>query len=117
MARIFRHSYTKRGEDGRRVTLWAKKWYIEYTDAMSTTRRVPGYKDKRATEQKAADLERHAERERAGILDVTYEHTQAPVIEHNNTWLADPQRAWRTCLYTRMVERRATRMPSEWQWC
>ena len=116
MARIFRHSYTKRGEDGRRVTLWAKKWYIEYTDAMSTTRRVPGYKDKRATEQKAADLERHAERERAGILDVTYEHTQAPVIEHINAWLADLKRARRSSEYTRKVDSRVNRMRKELRW-
>lgn len=116
MARVFRQTYTKRARGGRRVTRQAKKWYIEYADATGTTRRVPGYKDKRASEQKAADLERHAERERAGILDVTYEHTQALVAEHIDAWLADLERARRSPEYTRKVASCIDRMRRELRW-
>jgi integrase len=99
VARIFRHEYTKplpvgaeivsragkpharytdgRGrshvaplsKDGRSVVLETSKWYIEYTDASGRMRRVPGFTDKRATEAKAADLERARDREAAGIID------------------------------------------------
>ena len=99
MARIFRQTYTKPippgaeirtrkgrrfarfkdgsgrvrtapvSEDGTRVILDTAKWYIDYRDGNDNPRRVAGFTDKRATEQKAADLEKKADRERAGILD------------------------------------------------
>ena len=39
-----------------------KKWYIEYRDANREFKRVPGFRDKKATLQRAAELERSAER-------------------------------------------------------
>ena len=99
MARIFRQTYTKPMPDGaeiitrkgkrlarfrdsrgrmvtapltaggKRVIRESPKWYIDYTDGSGHPRRVPGFTDKRATEQRATDLEKKAERERAGIID------------------------------------------------
>ncbi|MGD8452198.1 MAG: tyrosine-type recombinase/integrase [Phycisphaerae bacterium] len=61
---------TKRGRHaGRRVTVEARNWAIEYTDAGGHVRRVKGYADKGATLAKAAELTRAVERERAGIID------------------------------------------------
>jgi hypothetical protein len=69
MARVFRHTYTKRGQNGRRVQQQTKKWYIEYRDANGELQRVPGFRDKKATLQRAAELERTAERQAAGVID------------------------------------------------
>jgi len=92
MARVFRHQYTKKARDGTRVTKKARKWYIEYRDAQGVRRRVPGYTDKRATEQKAAELERKAERQRAGIIDQAdldfSEHAVALIDRHVDAYRA-----------------------------
>ena len=69
MARIFRKTWTKKHPDGRREKRTYPRWYIEYTDASGRTRRSVGYCDKAATRQKAADLVKQVERERAGIID------------------------------------------------
>ena len=57
MARVFKHSHTKNG-----VQKKTRKYHIEYRDADGIRRRVPGYTDKAATQQRAAELEREAER-------------------------------------------------------
>ncbi len=69
MARVFRHSYRRKRADGRRKTRTCTKWHIEHTDASWRVRRVPGYTDKSATEAYANELQRLADRERAGIID------------------------------------------------
>lgn len=58
MARIFRHSYTAvNKQTGRREQRPTKKWYIEYVDERGRMRRVPGFRDKIATQRKAVELE------------------------------------------------------------
>lgn len=57
--RVYRHQYS----GGRK----SRKWYVEYRDYANVKRRVPGYVDKRATEQLGAELERKAARIRAGL--------------------------------------------------
>ena len=69
MARVFRHSYTKKMPDGRREKRTCAKWYIEYTEPGGRVRRVPGFTDKRATEARANELQRRVDREEAGIID------------------------------------------------
>jgi hypothetical protein len=49
-------------EDGQKVLLENRKWYVEYRDASGVVRKVPGFADKKATEQLAADLEKKAAR-------------------------------------------------------
>ena len=70
MARIFRQHYSKTQPDGSKIKRQSGKWYIEYRDAQGIRRRVPGYRDKMATQQYAAELERRAEREQAGLVDI-----------------------------------------------
>src|SRR5947209_3999988 len=109
MARLFRQPYTKPippgaefitlkgkpharfvGEDGRAVTapltrkgdrirLLSAKWYVEYRDASGVVQRKPGYTDRKATEQLAAKLERHAARQAEGLLDPFEEHRKRPL--------------------------------------
>lgn len=45
----------------------AKKWSIDYTDEHGMTRRKPGYRDKKATEELARKLHLDAERKRMGL--------------------------------------------------
>ncbi|MCZ2342745.1 MAG: tyrosine-type recombinase/integrase [Bacteroidales bacterium] len=45
-------------------------------------KRYTGYRDKQATEQKAADHQRRAERKQAGLVDPSEEPVQRPIAEH-----------------------------------
>jgi integrase len=75
-------------EDGSKVLLQTAKWYVEYRDASGVVRKVPGYTDKKATEQLAADLERRAARQQVGLIDPFEEQRKRPLAEH----LADYRR-------------------------
>jgi len=86
MARVFRQRYTQRTPDGGRATRDSAKWYVEYHDAQGIRRRVPGYTDKAATQQLASELERNAERRRAGLVDEFAEHRKRPLGDHLSDW-------------------------------
>ena len=45
-------------------------------------RRVPGFRDKESTRQRAAELERQAAREATGLLDKYAEPRSKPIAEH-----------------------------------
>ena len=79
MARIFRQGYTQKQADGTRKTKQSAKWYVEYVDVDGIRRRVPGYKDKKATEQLAARLEREASRRSVGAPDESC-HVEEPAL-------------------------------------
>jgi len=78
--------------DGRQVpkgTLGARKkkeragkWYGQYVDADGKRCRVPLCSDKVAALQMLADLERNAERKKAGLVDRFAEHRKAPINKH-----------------------------------
>ena len=83
MASIFKQAYTKKDPaTGERIKKSSKRWYIEYKDAQGVTKRVPGYSDKRATEQLAAQLEREAARGEVGLIDTKAPHRKKPLKEH-----------------------------------
>ena len=69
-------------ECGQRYRGESKKWYIQYKDANGVWQRVPGYSDKDATLQKAADLERQVERRQAGLSDPHEDAKRRPLSEH-----------------------------------
>jgi site-specific recombinase XerD len=54
---------------GKRYTQESRKWYIQYKDSEGVWNRVPGFTDKDATAQRAAELERNAERQESGLAD------------------------------------------------
>ncbi len=58
MASIFRQKYGAKDKRGQKVTRQSAKWYVEYRDSQGIRRRVPGYRDRAATVQLAAELER-----------------------------------------------------------
>lgn len=63
MASVYKRKYTY--ADG--TVRYAKKYTIDYVDKDGKTRTIAGYKDKRLSEDLARQLEKNAERERAGL--------------------------------------------------
>ncbi|MBW8036376.1 MAG: site-specific integrase, partial [Planctomycetes bacterium] len=83
MASIFKQQYTEKDrETGERVRKKSKCWYIEYTTADGIRKRIKAFKDKTATTQLAAKLEREAELEQAGVIDRFREHRKTPLLKH-----------------------------------
>ena len=83
MASIFKQQYTaKDPKTGKRVKKKSKFWYVDYKGLDGIRKRVKGYKDKQATAQLAARLEREAELAAEGIVDRFKEHRKRPLKEH-----------------------------------
>ena len=71
------------GTDGaRKVKEKSSKWYGQYVDAEGRRCRVPLCTDKVASRQMLADLERTAERGKAGMTDPHAPHRKAPIQTH-----------------------------------
>jgi len=82
MASIFKQQYTAKGKDGTRIKKKSKFWYIDYKGVDGIRKRVKGFKDKTATAQLAAKLEKEAELAEVGIVDRYKEHRKRPLAEH-----------------------------------
>lgn len=83
MASIFHQQYTTEDpKTGKKTTIKSKHWYIDYRTADGTRARIKAFKDKAATIQLAAKLERDAERTEAGLIDKFQEHRKKPLAEH-----------------------------------
>ncbi len=88
MASIFKQKYTARDKNGGKVRKQSRFWYIDYKDADGVRRRVKGFKDKAATVQWAAQLEREAEQAQVGIIDRYKEHRKKPLLAHLDDYKA-----------------------------
>jgi len=82
MASIFRQKYTVTGENGKRIRKQSQYWYIDHKTAEGTRKRVKAFKDKTATVQLAAKLEKEAELAQAGIVDKYKEHCKKSLSQH-----------------------------------
>ncbi len=82
MASIFHQRYTVKDESGKTIRKQSQYWYIDYKAAGETRKRVKGFKDKTATAQLAAKLEKEAELADAGIIDRYKDHRKRPLTEH-----------------------------------
>ena len=60
----------------------SKKWYIKFKDRHGAWRRVPGYSDKAATVQLAAELERNQEQIQSGLTDAHEQGKLCNLHEH-----------------------------------
>jgi len=83
MASIYKRKYNKTIR-GKKVKKQSKSWYVKYRDAEGIERRVRGHRDKVATQQLAARLEKEAELGQEGVVDRYKEHRQTPLTEHLN---------------------------------
>ena len=90
MAEIFRPAYHVDPATGKRanasfpgaVRKKSPTWWIRYYTPDGKRHKVKGYRDKKATENKAAELERHGIRVDAGLVDPAAEHAKKPLAEH-----------------------------------
>ncbi len=83
MAEIFRPVYTATDPStGKKIRRKSRTWWIRYYDPSGQRHKVKGYKDKKATEAKAVELERRGIRLAAGMADPTEEHAKKPLAEH-----------------------------------
>jgi len=82
MASIFHQKYTDKDKNGKTVRRQSKFWYVDYRTADGTRKRIKGYRDKAATVQLAAKLEREAELAHAGVVDKYVEHRKKPLKSH-----------------------------------
>jgi len=82
MASVFKQRYTATDKNGEKVTRQSRFYYIDYKAADGTRKRVKGFRDKAATAQLAAQLEREAELGRAGMIDKYVEHRKRPLKDH-----------------------------------
>ena len=80
MASIFRQRYTMKDESGKTIRKQSKYFYIDYKTAGGTRKRVKGFKDKTATTQLAAKLEKEAELADSGIIDRFKQYRKTPLI-------------------------------------
>ncbi len=83
MAEIFRPTYTVTDpKTGKRTKKKSRTWHIRYYTPDGERHRVKGYRDKKATENKAAELERRGIRVDAGLVDPADVHAKTPLAEH-----------------------------------
>ncbi len=98
--------------EGNPVSRTVRKWSIEYTDELGRRTTAPGYADRKATEQKAAQLERHVAHYCEGLVTVSPRHRATPLIEHVEQWIAYLE-AKRAPDYVRMARSRIRRLAKE----
>ena len=83
MASIFRQAFTRLDPTtGLRVRVKNSKWSVRYRDCDGVLRQVPGFKDKEATRQLAAQLEKQSALKAVGVVDKFAEHRKRPLVEH-----------------------------------
>jgi len=63
-------------------------WWIRYYMPDGRRPKVKGYRDRKATEAYAAELERKAIRADAGLIDPTDEHADTPLGQHLSAYVA-----------------------------
>ncbi len=96
MAEIFRPHYHVDPATGKRVNAGApgavrkksKTWWIRYYTPDGVRHKVAGYPDKKATESKAAELERRGIRLAEGIIEPSDVHAKRPLAEHAKDFIA-----------------------------
>ena len=110
MASIFRQQYTTKDQNGKRIKKKSAYWYIDYKAAGGIRKRVKGFKDKTATVQLAAKLEKEAELAEAGIIDKYKEHRRRPLSEHLKDFLSSLQAKGNTPEYCNQTYYRVERI-------
>jgi integrase/recombinase XerD len=89
MARIFHHSYTAfNSRTGKREQRLTRKWYIEYRDERGCMHRVPGFRDKIATQRKAVELEHAVIRIERGQKPLPRINEDRPLAERLEEYVA-----------------------------
>ena len=113
MASIFKQQYTAKDKDGKRIKKKSAFWYIDYKGPDGIRKRVKGFKDKTATTQLAAKLEKEAELAEVGIIDKYKEHRKRPLVEHLEDFQSSLKAKGNTPEYCKLTHYRAKRICKE----
>ena len=108
--------YSRDGKRTGKMVCEQNRWWIKYRLPDGSVRRVKGFKDRSASEQEAARLEREAVRLASGFIEVEEKHLSAPISEHVEAYLEDLERAGRAAKYRYNVEKRLGKMIQECGW-
>ncbi len=81
MASVFKRKYTK-VINGKKVKKQSLKYYTKLTVADGVKRTIPLFRDKTASQQKAAQLQREIELAKAGVTNPYKDHQKKPLIQH-----------------------------------
>jgi len=81
MASVFKRKYTK-VVNGKGEKKQSQKYYTRLTDADGIKRTIPLFRDKTASEQRAAQLQKEIELARVGVIDKFKEHRKRPLAKH-----------------------------------
>src|SRR5262245_32228074 len=107
MAEVFRPAYTRTDpKTGKKVKVQSRTWHARYYTPSGERIRVKGYRDKKATEAMAAELERRAARLAAGLADPMDEHAKKPLTEHLGDFIAYLQAKGNTAKHVALSETR-----------
>ena len=83
MATVRRPAYTTTDPaTGKKIRKRSRTWWIRYYSPDGQRHEVKGYRDKKATENKGAELEKRAIRQDAGIVEPGDEYAKKPLTEH-----------------------------------
>ncbi len=96
----------KQTAKGERMVCQQSTWWMKYRLPDGTIRREKGFKDKLATEQEAARLEKEAQQAAAGVLIVDSKQLTAPLPDHIAAYVADLERAGRSGKHYELVKTR-----------
>jgi integrase len=102
--------------DGKSVVLEYARWSIAYFDHTGARVTVKGYRDRAATESRALELERAAERRRSGVVDYDEQMAGRPLADCVEDWLADLRRQGRCGKYVYYCSRALEKLRVECNW-
>jgi integrase len=111
MAEVFRPVYYVNPATGkcvpksfpRAVKRKSKTWWIRYYTPDGQRHKVKGFRDKKATENRAAELERRGIRLNAGMVDPAEQHAKRPLAEHAEDFRRYLAAKGNTALYVQLL--------------
>jgi site-specific recombinase XerC len=121
MAEVFRPVYYVNPTTGKcvpksfpgAVKRKSKTWWIRYYLPNGQRLKAKGFRDKKATENRAAELERRGIRQDAGIVEPADEHARRPLCEHAEDFRRYLAAKGNTALYVQLVLFRLTAVLDE----
>ena len=106
MASIIKRKYKVTTAAGSVIVKECLHWTIQYRDATGLIKRVKGYKDKGATRQLAARLERAVAHGETGLVDPFKAHKSRAIDQHVKEYVNDIKNGGRSDKYASNIKRR-----------
>src|SRR6056297_3418926 len=82
MASIFKRKRKKTLKNGKKVTVKSENWYVRLIDVNDKQHTIRLFKDKTASQQRAAELQKEFELEKSGVVDKYKKFRKMSLSEH-----------------------------------